>query len=62
MTHKEQALIAIAAALKKVDLHPPSLDKRYLLADLETARDEIVLVEELKRARKANKKGPTHAE
>lgn len=55
MSHKENALAALDAALKKIDLHPPGLDKRYLLADIETARDEIALLQELKKPRKAKK-------
>jgi hypothetical protein len=51
-SHKAQALDALDAALKKVDQHPPGLDKRYLLADLETARDEVGLIEELVRPRR----------
>ena len=54
-THKEAALTALDAALKKVDTHPPGLDKRYLLADIETARDEVALIEELARARRKKK-------
>lgn len=58
-THKETALTALDAALKKVDAMPPGLDKRYLLADIETARDEIVLMQELKRPRKPGARKPS---
>lgn len=55
MSHKENALTALDAALKRIELHPPSLDRAYLRADIETARDEIALLQELKKPRKAKK-------
>lgn len=58
-THKENALTALDKALKELDTTVPGLSAKIVTAAIETARDEIVQLQELARPRRKGKKETT---
>jgi hypothetical protein len=54
--HKEAAAEAIDAALINARLLEPTRELRYLIVDLEVARDEVAQIQEMARPRRAKEK------
>ena len=54
--HREAALTALDKALKELDTTVPSLSAKIVTAAIESARDEIVALQELARPRRKGKK------